>query len=41
MIDLFRKLAKEVGDNLGYEYPEKIDEQVTAYCKKIKTSKKE
>jgi aminoglycoside 6-adenylyltransferase len=41
MIDLFRTLAKEVGDNLGYEYPEKIDEQVTAYCKKIKTSKKE
>jgi aminoglycoside 6-adenylyltransferase len=41
MIALFRKLAKKVGDNLGYEYPEKIDEQVTAYCKKIKTSKKE
>jgi aminoglycoside 6-adenylyltransferase len=41
MIDLFRTLAKEVGDNLGYEYPEKIDEQVTAYCKKIKTTKKE
>ncbi len=36
MIDLFRKLAKNVAKNLGYEYPYKIDQKVTEYCKKVK-----
>jgi hypothetical protein len=41
MIELFRVLAKEVAKNLGYEYPDTIDEKVTAYCKKIEMSEKE
>jgi len=41
MIDLFRKLAKYVGNNLGYEYLYQIDQKITDYCKKVKTSKKD
>jgi aminoglycoside 6-adenylyltransferase len=39
MIELFRALAQEVANNLGYEYPDTIDEKVTAYCKKVKMLK--
>jgi aminoglycoside 6-adenylyltransferase len=28
---LFRRVAREVGEALGYDYPEKVDEQVTTY----------
>ena len=35
-IDLFRKLAKYVADNLGYEYPDETDRKITAYCKKAR-----
>jgi len=38
MIDLFRKLAKSVAKNLGYEYLDEIDQKVTEYCKKVKKS---
>lgn len=41
MIDLFRKLAKDVAKNLGYEYPDEIDQKVTEYCNKVKASKVE
>jgi len=41
MIELFRKLAKNVAKNLGYEYPDKIDQEVTEYFKKVKVTKVE
>ena len=41
MIDLFRKLAKYVGKNLGYEYLSQTDQKITDYCKKVKTSEKD
>lgn len=39
MIDLFRNLGKAVADNLKFEYPDKVDKQITAYCRKIQASK--
>lgn len=30
-VRLFRKMAKSVGNSLGYEYPEKVDEEMTEY----------
>jgi len=35
-IKLFRKLAKKVGNTLGYSYPDNIDQEVTEYCRKIR-----
>jgi aminoglycoside 6-adenylyltransferase len=32
---LFRKVAMEVGQGLGYEYPLDLDERVTAYVQKM------
>jgi len=30
---LFRQVAVEVGEGLGYEYPHDLDQRVTAYVK--------
>ncbi|MBS7528495.1 aminoglycoside 6-adenylyltransferase [Fusibacter paucivorans] len=40
LIDFFRMLSKEVGTKLGYPYPEKIDQQVTAFCRQIQRTPK-
>lgn len=34
--DFFRKIAKQVGENLGYEYPTKLDKEVVQFCLKIR-----
>ena len=36
-VALFRKLAKQVGDILGYTYPEKIDRDMTEYYRWIRS----
>jgi aminoglycoside 6-adenylyltransferase len=36
MIDLFRRLTKEVGNSLNYRYPSDLDRRVTAYLTKIR-----
>lgn len=36
----FRKIAKYVGDKLGYKYPDDIDKEVMEFCKKIRLTKK-
>jgi aminoglycoside 6-adenylyltransferase len=33
---LFRRMAKEVGDALGYRYPSDLDERVTSYLRGIR-----
>lgn len=35
MIDLFRRVAREVGACLGFAYPEELDAQVTAYAREM------
>jgi aminoglycoside 6-adenylyltransferase len=35
-IDLFRHVAIEVADHLGYVYPHDLDQRVTAYVQKVK-----
>ena len=35
-IGLFRKLAKRVAKDLGYDYPDTLDHKVTDYCRQIK-----
>ncbi|RKD31210.1 aminoglycoside 6-adenylyltransferase [Thermohalobacter berrensis] len=39
-ITFFRKIAKKVGENLGYKYPDQVDKEVIQFCKKIKETKK-
>lgn len=34
-IDLYRRVAIEVGDHLGYEYPHELDQRAVAYLKKV------
>ena len=34
---LFRKIAVEVGDHLGYQYPRDVDDRVTAYLLQVRT----
>lgn len=36
-IDLFRKVAVEVGDRLGYEYPLHLDEGMMDYLRRVQT----
>jgi aminoglycoside 6-adenylyltransferase len=36
LIKLFRKVAQDVGQRLGYVYPEDLDERVVKYVQKIK-----
>lgn len=38
--DLFRKVAKDIGQKLEYNYPEVVDDEVMAFCNRIKTTKK-
>lgn len=40
MVDLFRKLATEVGAQLGYEYPIDLDDEVTKYYSSIREMEK-
>ncbi|HUW94781.1 MAG TPA: aminoglycoside 6-adenylyltransferase [Anaerolineae bacterium] len=35
-IDLFRKVAMEVGDRLGYAYPHDLDRRTVAYLQRVK-----
>ena len=37
----FRKMAKQVGKKLGYEYPNQVDKEVMEFCREIKKTKKE
>lgn len=39
MADLFRSVAVEVGQRLGYAYPHSLDEGVSAYLHKIKSDR--
>ena len=32
---LFRRVARDVGDRLGYAYPDGLDERVTAYVRRL------
>ncbi len=32
----FRKIAKEIGKKLAYDYPEQVDKEVMDFCRKIK-----
>jgi aminoglycoside 6-adenylyltransferase len=41
LTDFFRFLSKEVGKALDYAYPEQIDKDVTAFCKRIQMTKKQ
>jgi len=34
-MELFRQVAMEVGEGLGYEYPLDLDQRVTAYVQKL------
>lgn len=40
MANLFRKLAREVGVQFGYEYDNNTDEEVTKYCSNIRETGK-
>ena len=33
---LFRRVARDVGDRLGYAYPDELDERVTAYVRQLR-----
>lgn len=35
-IDLFRKMAVEVGDGLGYSYPHELHERMTACLERVR-----
>ena len=35
LVALFRRVAREVGDALGYHYPERLDERITAYHQSV------
>jgi aminoglycoside 6-adenylyltransferase len=35
-VDLFRKVAVEVGDSLGYSYPEDLDRRMVTYLHRVK-----
>ncbi len=40
-IELFSSMAKKVAKGLDYDYPEKIDSEITKYCHEAKTIEKE
>ena len=40
-VALFRKLARIVGGNLGYDYPVQLDQEMTDYYSRIRTTNKE
>jgi aminoglycoside 6-adenylyltransferase len=35
-VNFFRKLAKQIGNSLGYDYPVRLDEEVLQYCLRIR-----
>lgn len=35
MIELFRRVGREVGESLGYTYPEELDTRVTAFAREM------
>jgi aminoglycoside 6-adenylyltransferase len=39
MASLFRRLARQVGANLGYEYPDELDSKVMQFCTKIRETR--
>ena len=39
LIGLFRRLAKYVAGNLGYEYPSELDARITEYCNRAESLK--
>jgi aminoglycoside 6-adenylyltransferase len=39
IINLFRKVAREVGQRLGYAYPQNLDSRVIEYLQKVKKKK--
>lgn len=41
MTNFFRKIAKKIEKNLGYEYPYQVDNDVTEFCRKIKRTEKD
>jgi len=41
VIGLFRRLAEYVAGDLGYDYPDKLDNKVTDYCRQIKQVSRE
>lgn len=40
LTNFFRKIAIEVGNRLGYKYPQEVDNEVMIFCEKIKETKK-
>jgi aminoglycoside 6-adenylyltransferase len=38
---LFRRVARDVGDRLGYAYPDELDERVTAYVRRLRDARGE
>ncbi len=36
LFKLFRRLAKEVAENLDYKYPDDLDQEVTKYCDQVR-----
>jgi len=36
---LFRQVARDVGDRLGYAYPDELDQRVTAYVRGLRDSR--
>ena len=39
MTEFFRELAKEIGENLNYKYPDQVDKEVSKFCREIKKRK--
>jgi len=39
MVSLFRRLSKDLANNLGYMYPFETDKKVIRYCRRVKISK--
>lgn len=40
MTAFFRKVAKQVGENLDYEYPDIVDKETMEFCRRIKDTKR-
>jgi hypothetical protein len=39
-MEVFRRVAVQVGAGLGYEYPHELDQRVTAFVKDMQTRQK-
>ncbi len=40
-VALFRKMARSVGEGLGYDYPERVDREMTGYYRWIRSMNRE